>query len=105
MKKSKTNGHNSIKKNQFIKNNKNKKTNSKFQPSMKIIIRIVESIIEKGTENKTSLSFDTNLNYTRLANHIVWLEKKGLVESTIEKSKINVGLTEKGKLFAKTILD
>jgi predicted transcriptional regulator len=49
------------------------------------------------------LSIDTNLNYTRLAKHIVWLEKKGLVESIIDESKINVGLTEKGRIFASTI--
>lgn len=32
-------------------------------------------------------------NYSRLAKHIVWLEKKGLVESTIEDGKINAALT------------
>ncbi len=75
-----------------------------FEPSMKILIRITESMLERGSEGKTSLSLGTNLNYARLAKHIVWLEKKGLVKSTIENSKINVGLTEKGRLFASTIL-
>ena len=74
-----------------------------MKPSMKILIRIVESMIKNGSEGKTSLSLGTNLNYARLAKHIVWLEKKGLVESIIEDSKINVGLTEKGRLFASTI--
>ncbi len=76
-----------------------------MEPSMKILIRIVESIIENGSEGKTRLSLDANLNYSRLAKHIIWLEKKGLVESIIEDSKINVGLTEKGRLFASTISD
>lgn len=74
-----------------------------FDPSMKTILRIMKTITENGAKGKTQLSLNTNLNYTRLAKHIVWLEKKGLVESIIDKSKINVGLTEKGRLFASTI--
>jgi predicted transcriptional regulator len=71
-----------------------------FEPSMKILSRILKTMKDNGPEAKTSLSLDTNLNYARLAKHIVWLEKKGLVESKIDKSKINVGLTEKGRVFA-----
>ncbi len=82
---------------------KNKILEPDFEPSMKTLLRIVESMKKNGSDGKTSLSLDTNLNYARLAKHIVWLEKKGLVESTIDKSKINVGLTEKGRVFASTI--
>jgi len=82
---------------------KNKKLAASFEPSMKTLLRILKTMTEKGPGAKTSLSLETNLNYTRLAKHIVWLEKKGLVESTIDKSKINVGLTEKGRIFASTI--
>ena len=74
-----------------------------FKPSMKILIRITKAMLEHGAEGKTSLSLDTKLNYTRLAKHIVWLEKKGLVKSTINKTKINVDLTERGRAFAATI--
>jgi len=82
---------------------KSKKIESDFEPSMKTLLRILKTMTDNGPEAKTSLSVDTNLNYTRLAKHIVWLEKKGLVESTIDKSKINVGLTAKGKIFASTL--
>jgi len=84
-------------------NTKNKKIGSDFEPTTKTLVRILKILADKGPEAKTSLSVDTNLNYTRLAKHIVWLEKKGLVESTISKSKINVGLTAKGKIFASTL--
>ncbi len=57
---------------------------------------------DKGSEAKTTLSIDAHVNYTRLAKHIVWMEKKGLVESKIDKSKIKVGLTKKGIEFAST---
>ncbi len=83
---------------------KNKKIEHDFEPSMKILQRITETIMKKGSESKTNLSLDANLNYARLAKHIVWLEKKGLVESIIKDSRINVGLTEKGRIFASTIL-
>ena len=83
---------------------KNKKIEPDFEPSMKTLSRLLKTMVDNGPEAKTSLSVDANLNYTRLAKHIVWLEKKGLVESTIDKSKINVGLTANGRIFASTIL-
>jgi len=82
---------------------KEKKLEPNFEPSMKTLSRIFKSMTDNGPEAKTSLSLDANLNYARLAKHIVWLEQKGLVESTIDKSKINVGLTPKGRIFASTI--
>jgi predicted transcriptional regulator len=84
---------------------KNKKIEPGFEPSMKILSHILKTMTEKGPNVKTSLSLNINVNYTRLAKHIVWLEKKGLVESTIDKSKINVGLTTKGRIFASTLSD
>lgn len=82
---------------------KSKKIESDFDPSMKTLSRIMKTMTDKGAEGKTQLSLDTNLNYARLAKHIVWLEKKGLAESTIENNKINVALTKNGKIFASTI--
>ena len=82
---------------------KKKKLEPNFEPSIKTLSRIFKTMADNGPKVKTSLSLDTNLNYARLARHIVWLEKKGLVESTIDKSKINVGLTAKGRVFASTI--
>ena len=74
-----------------------------FEPSMKTLLRLLGTMTEIGPEAKTSLSLNANLNYTRLAKHIVWLEKKGLVKSTIEGSKISVALTKNGREFASTI--
>ena len=88
-----------------IKFIKNKKLGVNFEPSMKAILRIMKTITDNGAKGKTQLSLDTNLNYTRLAKHIVWLEKKGLAESTIEDNKIEVILTTKGREFASMISD
>ena len=80
-----------------------KKLEPDFEPSMKTLSRIFKTMTDNGSKARTSLSLDTNLNYTRLAKHIVWLEQKGLVKSTSDKTKINVGLTAKGRVFASTI--
>jgi len=82
---------------------KKKKLEPDFEPSIKTLSRILKAMKDYGPEAKTSLSLDANLNYARLAKHIVWLEKKGLVKSTIDKTKINVGLTETGRVFASVL--
>lgn len=82
---------------------KNKKIDAKFEPSIKTLTRILNCVEEQGPSARTRLSHKTNLNYSRLAKHVVWLEKKGFVELIIKESKINIKLTENGKLFAKTI--
>ena len=89
----------------IIKIVKSKKLEPDFDPSMKTLMRIMKAITENGAEGKTQLSLDTNLNYTILAKHIVWLEKKGLAELIIDPldSKINVALTKSGREFASTI--
>ncbi|AFS80658.1 hypothetical protein NKOR_03840 [Candidatus Nitrosopumilus koreensis AR1] len=74
-----------------------------FDPSMKTLMRIVKFMKENPSEGKTQLALDTKLNYARLAKHIVWMEKKGLVESVIEDNKINISLTSTGIDFAKII--
>ena len=80
-----------------------KKIESNFKPSLKTLTRILDCVEEQGPSAKTKLSLKTHLNYTRLAKHIVWLEKKGLVESVIDKSKIKIEVTVKGRAFAETI--
>jgi len=82
---------------------KSKKLSQSFEPSMKTLSRILKIMVDNGPEAKTSLSLGANLNYARLAKHIVWLEKKGFVKSTVDDSKINVGLSEKGRIFADTL--
>ncbi len=66
---------------------------------MKVILRIMKTMTKNGSKDKTRLSLDANLNYGRLVKHIVWLEKKGLVKSIIRDKKINVVLTQQGRIF------
>ena len=87
----------------IIKIVKSKKLEPSFEPSMKTLSRIMKVMMENSAKGKTQLSLDTNLNYARLAKHIVWLEKKGLAKSTIEDNKINVALTTNGREFGSMI--
>lgn len=91
-----------------IPKNKNKRLTPVFEPSMKTLLRILKYMLENDQtgrkKGKTKLSIDTHLNYSRFAKHIAWLAKKGLVQSTIEGSKIDVSLTKSGKAFATIIL-
>ena len=84
---------------------KNKEIEPDFEPSMKTLIRIMELIANNASEGKTCLARDANLNYARLAKHIVWLEKKGLVESVVDDQKINVVLTQKGRTFGTMLIN
>ncbi|MHB8601748.1 MAG: winged helix-turn-helix domain-containing protein [Nitrosotalea sp.] len=83
---------------------KNENLEPDFEPSMKTLLRIMESMTSNRSEGKTCLARDTNLNYSRLAKHIVWLEKKGLVESVVDDQKINVVLTQKGRTFGTMLI-
>jgi len=84
---------------------KNKKIEPTFEPSMKTLLRILDLMVNSGAGGKTCLARDTNLNYARLAKHIVWLESKGLVESVVDDQKINVILTQKGRTFSTMIVN
>jgi predicted transcriptional regulator len=87
----------------YSKQIESSKNEPDFKPSTKTLERILKIMVDKGAEAKTTLSVDSNLNYQRLSRHIVWMEAKGLVESTIDESKIKVGLTGKGREFASTL--
>jgi len=82
---------------------KTKSITPTFDPSMKTLMRIVKFMTDHPSEGKTQLALDTKLNYARLAKHIVWMEKKGLVESTVKDNKILISLTKPGRDFAKII--
>lgn len=64
---------------------KSKKLEPDFDPSMKTLSRIMQTMTEKGAEGKTQLSLDTNLNYARLAKHLSGWRKK---DSPNQQSKI-----------------
>ena len=83
----------------IIQNLNESNLTGKFKPSTRSMIRIIQSISDNGSQGKTSLATGLNLNYARLTKHVVWMEDRGLVLSTICNSKIKIGLTEKGRSF------
>lgn len=71
-----------------------------FEPSMKILPRIMKTILENNSLTRTTLAQTANLNYARLCKYVVWLEKKSYVEFVISDGKLTIQLTENGREFA-----
>lgn len=82
---------------------KNKKLVPSFDPSMKVLMRLMKFMLENNSKGRTQLALDTHLNYTRLAKHVVWLETRGLIELTLVDTKVLVVLTPSGRKFASVI--
>lgn len=71
-----------------------------FEPSMKILLRIMRVILENDIMNRSTLAQAVNLNYARLCKYVVWLEKKSFIEFAIQNGKLTINLTESGREFA-----
>ena len=71
-----------------------------FEPNMKILSRVMKTILERDSINRTNLAQEANVNYLRLVNHLRWLEKKNFVELVIQEGKVIVKLTQRGREFA-----
>ncbi len=76
-----------------------KKSNREFNPSMKLLLRIAKTMLEKNYIGKTNLSLESKVNYVRLVKHLSWLEQKGFVEVTVEEGRVVVRLTRSGREF------
>ncbi len=80
-----------------------KKTLIHFNPSLNVLQRVFLVLNEEGSTTRTALSQKANLHYTRLANHLKWLESKEIVQAFYEDGRVRIGYTERGRQFA-TIL-
>jgi len=72
----------------------------RFEPSMKLLSRIMKVILEKNSIGRTALSVEANVNYGTLSRHIEWLQNKSLIELLIKDHKVNVRLSSTGRDFA-----
>ena len=82
---------------------KNAKSDSEFSPSMKILSRIMKVMLEKSSIQRTTLSLETNIQYSRLSKHLEWLERKRLIESCVEEGRIFLKLNSLGREFASAV--
>jgi predicted transcriptional regulator len=77
-----------------------KKLDLKFEPSIKILRRILKVILEKSYIGKTSLSVESNINYVKLLKYLEWMEGKQLVKFMDHNDKSCVTLSQKGREFS-----
>lgn len=73
------------------------KEKTEFEPSKKLLPRIMKVILENNSLNRTSLAQIANLNYATLCKYVIWMEQKSLVEFVILDKKLTIKLTETGR--------
>lgn len=76
------------------------KVKTEFEPSMKIVSRILNILLEKNSIGRTELSQLANLHYGRLSKYLHWLKRKSLIEFVAADEKIVIKLTHNGRNFA-----
>lgn len=80
--------------------NKTNDSDTNFKPSMRIMSKILQSLLEKGPVGRTSLSQLTHTNYRTISSHIEWLKEKSLIEITLNNGKTHVRLSPAGRELA-----
>lgn len=75
-------------------------SDSEFKPSMKILSKIMQSLLEKDSIGRTTLSQITHTNYRTVSRHVEWLKQKSFVEVTLDHGKVRIGLNSSGMDFA-----
>ena len=72
-------------------------SNEKQKLDLYAIARIIESLKEHGTMNKTTLATSTGIAYDRLGKYVSWMKAKDFVTvQTSEDGKETVSLTGEG---------
>ena len=84
----------------MVPDHEKKKNLESFEPNMKILSRVLKTILERDSVNRTNLAQEANVNYVRLVNHLTWLEEKHFVELVVQEGKVIVRLTQRGREFA-----
>lgn len=84
----------------LMRTNNTEKEKTKFEPSRIILPRIVRALLENGPVGRSTLAVKSNINYPKLAKHLIWLQANSYVEFSVENRKFVVRLTEAGRMFA-----
>lgn len=57
-----------------------------FRPDLYLVARIISTLYQEGSKQKTELSIETGFAYDRLVNYLSWMTEKNLIneeDSTI----------------------
>jgi predicted transcriptional regulator len=75
------------------------RTDFSFKPSIKILLRIMKSMLENNPIGQTALSSQANVNYTVLLQHLSWMKRKSLATHVLVDSKAGISMTDQGREF------
>ena len=73
---------------------------TQFEPSKKLLPRVMKALLEGNHINRTSLAQASNLNYATLCKYVMWLNQKSKVEFVMLEGKLTIKLTESGRELA-----
>ena len=68
-----------------------------FEPSFGVISRVLRTLLDVNSASKTELSQKTGVNYSRFLKHLDWLADKKIVALTVERHKVAITLTQRGR--------
>lgn len=85
---------------EFRQKRSKREGNTEFEPSLKILLRIMKALLETNPIGKTALSASANVNYNVLSQYLLWLEKKSMVVLVLNEGKAHISMTSKGREFA-----
>lgn len=77
-----------------------KEKKADFEPSMRILSRILRVILERDSLGRTALSQQANVNYVTLSKHLGWLETKSIIHYIVNDGKVIIKLNQDERNFA-----
>lgn len=76
-----------------------------FEPSMRILSRILKILLEKDSMLRTDLTAVANTNYPTLSKHLGWLERRSVVTYVVNDGVINVKMNQAERQFILKLLN
>lgn len=65
---------------------------------------MLKVLLQNDSTTKSALAQEARVNHSRLLDHLDWLEERRIVELIVEKRKVIVRLTKRGREFALILL-
>ena len=82
-----------------------KNIKSSFAPSLTALERIFSVLEDENSVTRTALSQMANIHYSRLVQHLKWLQHKNIVQSFLDDELLKIRFTARGREFARVLIE
>lgn len=79
--------------------------NDDFEPSMRILSRILKILLEKDSMLRTDLTTVVNTNYPTVSKYLRWLERRSVVTYVVNDGVVNVRMNQAERQFVLKLLN